>query len=110
MTQTSYNSSNPPPTLYHRCGQPVQVGDRMVGYSLITLFLVDGQAVRYCPRCGDRIWAQSLLRAEPQFCLQCGSISGECPLCEDCLTEADERDADHRENRELRFAAQCGIL
>lgn len=65
---SSYNSGNPPSTLYHRCGQPVQVGDRMVGYSLFPVYLIDGQAVRHC-RCGVRLWAQTLLRIEPRFCL-----------------------------------------
>jgi len=46
---------------YHACGQPVVLGDTHVGYCSFYLTLVDGEPVRYCPRCGKRIWVETLI-------------------------------------------------
>ena len=51
--------------LRHPCGQPVTAVEEMVGYCAMFRYLVDGEAVRYCPRCGKRIWLAHLQRREP---------------------------------------------
>ena len=47
--------------MYHACGQRVELREIMVGYCAFFVKYVDGEAVRYCPRCGKRIWVESLI-------------------------------------------------
>ena len=51
--------------LWHPCGQPVTSIEHMVGYSASFHFVVSGKGVRYCPRCGKRIWYEQLEYDEP---------------------------------------------
>jgi len=46
---------------HHACGQPVELKEYHNGYCSWYLTLVDGQAVRYCPRCGKRIRVETLI-------------------------------------------------
>ena len=51
--------------LWHPCGQPVTSIEHMVGYSASFHFVIGGKGVRYCPRCGKRIWYEQLEYDEP---------------------------------------------
>ncbi|HUV66387.1 MAG TPA: hypothetical protein VMW24_21035 [Sedimentisphaerales bacterium] len=46
---------------HHACGQPVTLQEHHNGYLSWYLTLVDGEAVRECPRCGKRIWVETLI-------------------------------------------------
>ena len=46
---------------HHACGQPVTLQEHHNGYCSWYLALVDGEAVRDCPRCGKRIWVETLI-------------------------------------------------
>ena len=46
--------------LRHPCGQPVTAVEHVVGYCPSFRFVINGKAVRYCPRCGKRIWYEHL--------------------------------------------------
>ena len=45
----------------HACGQRVELKEHHNGYGSWYLTLVDGKTVRYCPRCGKRIWVETLI-------------------------------------------------
>jgi len=46
---------------YHACGQRVTLQEHHNGYCSWYLTLVDGEAVHECPRCGKRIWVETLI-------------------------------------------------
>jgi len=46
---------------HHACGQRVELEERHNGYLSWYLILVDGEAVHDCPRCGKRIWVETLI-------------------------------------------------
>jgi len=46
---------------HHACGQPVTLQEHHSGYLSWYLTLVDGEAVHECPRCGKRIWVETLI-------------------------------------------------
>ena len=48
-------------TYYHACGQRIELKEIMVGYCAWYRTLVNGRAVRYCPRCGKRVWVETLI-------------------------------------------------
>jgi hypothetical protein len=41
--------------MYHRCGQPIQVGEYFIGYVLQPLYRFDDQEIVTCPTCGRRL-------------------------------------------------------
>ena len=46
---------------YHACGQPVELQETWRGYCGWYLILVRARPVRYYPRCGKRIWVETLI-------------------------------------------------
>lgn len=64
MHRPYYSKHSPPPEYLHRCGQPVSLEETTVGYCTRYLFVVDGQAVRTCPRCNGRIRVETLIHPD----------------------------------------------
>ena len=96
MYTQHYSKNDPAPMYYHACGQPVELHTHTTGYSSWDLTVVNGKAVRNCPRCGKRIWRENLIHPDDR------------PK----LTDAEEleRHKDHLENEDRRYAAQRGVL
>ena len=51
-------------TYYHACGQPIELREHHNGYCSWYIRLVDGEAVRYCPRCRRHIWVETLIHPD----------------------------------------------
>ena len=64
MYTRHYSKHDPPPLYYHPCGQPVSLEETTVGYCTWHLTVVDGQAVRTCPRCNGHIQAETLIHPD----------------------------------------------
>lgn len=48
--------------MYHRCDQPIKVGESCIGYVLQPLYRCDGQAITTCPTCHQRLRGADLFR------------------------------------------------
>jgi len=78
-----YSRDDPPPLYYHACGQPVYLKEHTTGHSTFFLTVADGEAVRYCPRCGKRLWVDTLIHPNDMPSL---------PESDSWLAYLDERD------------------
>ena len=59
-----YSKHDPPPVYHHACGQPIELHEHTTGNGNWDLLVIDGQSVRYCPRCGKRIWRENLIHPD----------------------------------------------
>ena len=82
---------------WHPCGQEIHMREKMVGYAPSFVYLVNGQAVSHCPRCGERIRHHELLHVVAAFCQECGAATEGLPVCAGCISFLDSEYLDHQD-------------